>query len=158
VQAGLGAAQAPDCGVRARRGQLRPPSATGWGRGGRLGELVLGGQAGLVGLGQLDLVLSGEQGVAADLVQVQAEQVRLQGPRLVRMLRMLVICETSLAPPMEIRRPALPTADRPSHPSAWTLHIQPRTVEALSHMAFPGPLLTILSTPVGVRPLGRGCA
>src|SRR4029450_2633432 len=35
-----------------------------------------GVQAGLVGLGEADLVVLGEQGMAADLVQVQPEQVK----------------------------------------------------------------------------------
>jgi hypothetical protein len=41
-----------------------------------VGELELGVQAGLVGLGQLDLVLLGEQRVPRDLVQIETERVR----------------------------------------------------------------------------------
>jgi len=43
---------------------------------GAVGELELGVQAGLVGLGQLDLVLLGEQRVPTDLVKVQTERIR----------------------------------------------------------------------------------
>ena len=43
--------------------------------GGGVGELELGVQAGLVGLGQLDLVLLGEQRVPPHLIEIDPEQV-----------------------------------------------------------------------------------
>jgi len=66
------------------------------GVGGELGQLELGVQAGLVGLGQLDLVLLGQQRMPPNLIQVQTERVQLTGVwRSRRTLAALVILLTS---------------------------------------------------------------
>ena len=41
-----------------------------------VGQLELGLEASLIGLGQLDLVVFGEQRVPTDLIQVQTERIR----------------------------------------------------------------------------------